>query len=98
MAAQGDPDTAREHFEAALGHLRGLNRPYLRARVSFAFGQSIATGWQKAPGLLSASGGKDLYDSLGAATYVDRCDRELKATGLDALATCPTLLTPCSLP
>ncbi|WP_444861226.1 response regulator transcription factor [Arthrobacter globiformis] len=26
---------------------------------------------------------RDLYDSLGAATYVDRCDRELKATGLD---------------
>jgi DNA-binding CsgD family transcriptional regulator len=26
---------------------------------------------------------RDLYDSLGAATYVERCDRELKATGLD---------------
>jgi hypothetical protein len=26
---------------------------------------------------------RDLYDSLGAATYVERCARELKATGLD---------------
>ncbi|MFJ6457096.1 AAA family ATPase [Paenarthrobacter sp. NPDC091669] len=81
-AAQGDPDTAREHFEAALGHLSGLNRPYLRARISFAFGQSMRRAGKKrlASSVLRAA--RDLYDSLGAATYVDRCDRELKATGL----------------
>src|SRR5699024_1256893 len=28
-AAQGDPDAARDQFESALGHLRGLQRPYL---------------------------------------------------------------------
>jgi len=83
VAAQGDPDTAREHFEAALGHLLGLNRPYLRARVSFAFGQSMRRAGKRrlASSVLRAA--RDLYDSLGAATYVERCDRELKATGLD---------------
>ncbi|WP_258229031.1 LuxR family transcriptional regulator [Arthrobacter sp. HMWF013] len=83
VAAQGDPDTAREHFEASLGHLRGLNRPYLRARVSFAFGQSMRRAGKRrlASSVLRAA--RDLYDSLGAATYVERCDRELKATGLD---------------
>ncbi|MFJ6378285.1 AAA family ATPase [Pseudarthrobacter oxydans] len=83
LAAQGDPDTAREHFEAALGHLRGLNRPYLRARISFAFGQSMRRAGKRrlASSVLRAA--RDLYDSLGAATYVERCDRELKATGLD---------------
>lgn len=83
LAAQGDPDAAREHFEAALGHLRGLNRPYLRARISFAFGQSMRRAGKRrlASSVLRAA--RDLYDSLGAATYVDRCDRELKATGLD---------------
>jgi len=83
LAAQGDPDTAREHFEASLGHLRGLNRPYLRARVSFAFGQSMRRAGKRrlASSVLRAA--RDLYDSLGAATYVERCDRELKATGLD---------------
>lgn len=83
VAAQGDPDTAREHFEASLGHLRGLNRPYLRARISFAFGQSMRRAGKRrlASSVLRAA--RDLYDSLGAATYVERCDRELKATGLD---------------
>ncbi|WP_229992287.1 LuxR family transcriptional regulator [Arthrobacter sp. Bi26] len=83
LAAQGDPETAREHFEAALGHLRGLNRPYLRARISFAFGQSMRRAGKRrlASSVLRAA--RDLYDSLGAATYVERCDRELKATGLD---------------
>ena len=83
LAAQGDPDTAREHFEAALGHLRGLNRPYLRARISFAFGQSMRRAGKRrlASSVLRAA--RDLYDTLGAATYVERCDRELKATGLD---------------
>ncbi|RAM36888.1 AAA family ATPase [Arthrobacter globiformis] len=84
VAAQGDPDTAREHFEAALGHLRGLNRPYLRARVSFAFGQSMRRAGKRRLASSVLRVARDLYDSLGAVTYVDRCDRELKATGLDA--------------
>ena len=84
VAAQGDPDTSREHFEASLRHLAGLNRPYLRARVSFAFGQSMRRAGKKrlASSVLRAA--RELYESLGAVTYVDRCDRELKATGLDA--------------
>lgn len=84
VAAQGDPDTAREHFEASLGHLRGLNRPYLRARVSFAFGQSMRRAGKRRLASTVLRAARDLYDSLGAATYVERCDRELKATGLDA--------------
>lgn len=83
VAAQGDPDTAREHFETALGHLRGLNRPYLRARVSFAFGQSMRRAGKRRLASSVLRVARDLYDSLGAATYVDSCDRELKATGLD---------------
>ena len=83
LAAQGDPDTAKEHFEAALGHLRGLNRPYLRARISFAFGQSMRRAGKRRVASSVLRVARDLYDSLGAATYVERCDRELKATGLD---------------
>ena len=83
VAVQGDPDTAREHFESALGHLRGLNRPYLRARVSFAFGQSMRRAGKRRLASSVLRVARDLYDSLGATTYVDRCDRELKATGLD---------------
>ncbi|MCI9888278.1 AAA family ATPase [Micrococcales bacterium 31B] len=84
VAAQGDPDAAKLHFEAALAHLRGLNRPYLRARISFAFGQSMRRAGKRRVASSVLRAARDLYDSLGATTYVDRCDRELKATGLDA--------------
>ncbi|NUL45504.1 AAA family ATPase [Cellulosimicrobium funkei] len=83
VAAQGDPDTARDHFERALGLLQGLQRPYLRARISFAFGQSMRRAGKRrlASSVLNAA--RDLYDALGAATYVERCDRELQASGVD---------------
>ncbi|MGW9403303.1 AAA family ATPase [Arthrobacter sp. NPDC055585] len=83
MAAQGDPDTAREHFEAALGHLRGLNRPYLRARVNFAYGQSMRRAGKRRLASSALRAARELYDSLGAGIYVERCDRELTATGFD---------------
>ncbi|QCU78179.1 helix-turn-helix transcriptional regulator [Citricoccus sp. SGAir0253] len=83
VAAQGDPDSAREHFERALLHLRGLHRPYLRARISFAFGQSMRRAGKRRLASSVLQVARDLYDALGATTYVDRCDRELKATGMD---------------
>ena len=82
-AAQGDPGAAREHFEAALGHLRGLQRPYLRARVSFAFGQSMRRAGKRGLASSVLHSARALYDSLGATTYVERCDRELQASGVD---------------
>jgi DNA-binding CsgD family transcriptional regulator len=84
LAAQGDPDTAREYFESALGHLRGLRRPYLHARISFAFGQSMRRAGKRRLATTVLKAARDLYDSLGAATYVERCNRELKAAGADA--------------
>lgn len=83
VAAQGDPDTAREHFEAALTALEGLNRPYLRARVSFAYGQSMRRAGKRRLAATVLRSARDLYDSLGAQTYVERCDREILATGLE---------------
>ncbi|MEX3600392.1 helix-turn-helix transcriptional regulator [Kocuria carniphila] len=83
LAAQGDADTARDYFEDALHELRTLNRPYLHARISFAFGQSMRRAGKRrlASSVLRAA--RDLYGMLGAHTYVQRCDRELKATGVD---------------
>lgn len=82
-AAQGDPDLARDQFVAALEHLRGLQRPYLRARISFAFGQSMRRAGKRGVASSVLHSARDLYDSLGAATYVERCDRELQASGVD---------------
>lgn len=82
-AAQGDPDEARDHFEAALGYLRGLQRPYLRARINFAFGQSMRRAGKRGLASSVLSSARSLYDSLGATTFVERCDRELQASGVD---------------
>lgn len=82
-AAQGDPDEARDQFEAALGHLRGLQRPYLRARISYAFGQSMRRAGKRGLASSVLHSARELYDSLGAVTYVERCDRELQASGVD---------------
>lgn len=40
-AARGDIDTARKEFEQALHHLDRRPLPYDRARVNFAYGQSL---------------------------------------------------------
>lgn len=84
VAAQGDPDTAREHFEVALDHLRDRHRPYLRARISFAFGQSMRRAGKRRLASSVLQTARELYDGLGAVTYVERCDRELRATGMES--------------
>lgn len=81
-AARGDIDTARDQFDGALAQLEGLPLPYDRARVSFAYGQTLRRAGKRreADGVLKNA--RDLYRALGARTYVERCDRELKAGGL----------------
>lgn len=87
IAAQGDPDLAREHFEKALEALSNVNRPYLRARVNFAFGQSMRRAGKRRLAASVLRTARDLYDALGAQTYVERCDREILATGQEPGAT-----------
>lgn len=83
LAAQGDPDGAREQFEAALRRLQGLHRPYLRARICFAYGQSMRRAGKRRLASAVLQTARGLYEGLGAVAYVERCDRELKATGME---------------
>ena len=78
----GDRPAARRVFEESLALLDGLPLHYDRARSQLRLRPDAA------PGLQAAGGGRghqhrgDLYLSLGAHTYVQRCERELKAGGL----------------
>ncbi|WP_313362221.1 LuxR C-terminal-related transcriptional regulator [Kocuria sp.] len=83
LAAQGETEAAKDHFEDALNEIRTINRPYLRARISFAFGQSMRRAGKRrlASSVLRAA--RDIYEMLGAHSYVQRCDRELKASGVE---------------
>lgn len=81
--ARGDIDTARETFETALHHLSTLPLPYDRARVNYAYGQTLRRAGKRRDADAVMRAARELYAALGAAAYVQRCDRELKAGGLN---------------
>lgn len=82
LGAAGDLPAARRAFEEALGQLEGLPLRVELARVNFAFGQTLRRAGKRRQADDVISTARDLYLSLGADTYVARCDRELKAGGL----------------
>jgi DNA-binding NarL/FixJ family response regulator len=77
-------DAARRHFERAAALLEDLSLPYDRARVHFAWGQSVRRAGKRREADAVLKTARELYDALGAATYVERCDRELRAGGVHA--------------
>lgn len=83
LGAQGLLEDARRSFDHALAQLEPVSLPYLRARVQFAYGMTLRRAGKRAEaaGLLHAAG--DAFGFLGAQAYVDRCNRELKASGVD---------------
>ncbi|MET0896501.1 MAG: LuxR C-terminal-related transcriptional regulator [Mycobacterium sp.] len=80
--ALGDIHAARRSFEASLELLNGLPLRYDTARVNFAFGQTLRRAGKRRQADAVISTAREIYESLGASTYVARCDRELKAGGM----------------
>ena len=85
LGARGDLDAARLSFERSLDLLADTPLRWDRARVNFAYGQTLRRAGKRreADGVIATA--RDLYAALGASTYVARCDRELKAGGLHAV-------------
>ncbi|WP_207206921.1 LuxR family transcriptional regulator [Nocardioides ganghwensis] len=84
LGGTGDLAAARAAFQRSADLLEDLPLPYDRARVHFAWGQTPRRAGKRreADPLLRTA--RDLYAGLGATTYVDRCDRELRAGGVHA--------------
>lgn len=80
--AVGDIATAQRTFDESLDLLDGLGLRYDQARVDFSYGQTLRRAGKRRAADTVISTARDLYESLGASTYVERCDRELKAGGL----------------
>ena len=80
--ALGDIHAARRSFETSLELLNGLPLRYDTARVNFAYGQTLRRAGKRRQADAVIGTARELYLSLGARTYVARCDRDLKAGGL----------------
>lgn len=81
-SADGDLDAGVAAFESALALLEDLPLPYDRARVNFSYGQSLRRAGRRREADAVMRAARDAYATLGATSYVVRCDRELKAAGL----------------
>ncbi|WP_435118511.1 LuxR C-terminal-related transcriptional regulator [Amycolatopsis thermoflava] len=82
LGTQGDVDGARAAFDEALELLEDLPLRYDLARVNFAYGQILRRAGKRREADAVISTARDAFAALGAATYVARCDRELKAGGV----------------
>ena len=82
LGATGDLAAARRAFDESLELLAGMPLRYDLARVNFAYGQTLRRAGKRRDADAIISTARDIYLSLGAHTYVQRCERELKAGGL----------------
>lgn len=96
QAATNDLTGARRSFESALEALDGLPLRVDRARTTFGYGQALRRAGKRREADALITTARDEYATLGATTYVERCDRELKAGGVRAVRTerAPEDLTP----
>ncbi|MEW1551443.1 helix-turn-helix transcriptional regulator [Streptomyces tsukubensis] len=95
-AARGDIDGARTEFDRSLAHLDRLPLPYDRARIGFAYGQTLRRAGKRREADTVLKNARDAYAALGARAYVERCERELQAGGVHTARLTPGMarLTP----
>ncbi|WP_309231563.1 LuxR C-terminal-related transcriptional regulator [Nocardia sp. SYP-A9097] len=71
-------------FEQALREIESLPLPYERARIAFAYGQTLRRAGKRREADTMMRSARETFAALGAHTYVERCDRELKAAGVNS--------------
>ena len=87
QASAGDLDAARATFQGGLAQLDTLPMPFARARVKFAYGQSFRRAGKRKEAAATLAEARELFAVLGAEAYVDRCSRELRASGVSMAGT-----------
>ena len=84
FGAIGDVHGARRTFEQALAQIEELPLFYDRARINLAYGQTLRRAGKRREAEPILASAREIFLWLGAQTYVDRCDRELRASGVYA--------------
>ncbi|MDT7579465.1 MAG: hypothetical protein QOK35_729, partial [Pseudonocardiales bacterium] len=80
-AAAGRPDSAAAAFDRALAALAGVTLPFEEARVELAAGAFRRRIGQRRRAVDLLESARRRFVALGAVPYVQRCDRELAASG-----------------
>ncbi|MFI5614202.1 LuxR C-terminal-related transcriptional regulator [Amycolatopsis sp. NPDC051903] len=82
LGARNDLAGATAAFDEARELIATLPLRYDRARIDFAHGQTLRRLGRRARADTALTAAREGFATLGAATYVARCDRELKAGGV----------------
>ncbi|RRO20692.1 helix-turn-helix transcriptional regulator [Saccharopolyspora rhizosphaerae] len=88
--ARGDVAAASGSFDEALELISALPLRYDQARINFSYGQTLRRLRRRARADVVLSAARDGFAAMGATTYVERCDRELKAGGVHRARPEPT--------
>ncbi|SDB80227.1 regulatory protein, luxR family [Raineyella antarctica] len=81
QSLQGDIDAARASFETALGAIEESPFRFLRTRINYLYGQALRRAGKRREAAVVLRRALDGFAALNAATYVERCRRELQAGG-----------------
>ena len=93
QSSRGDVTAATAEFEKALELIGTLPLRYDQARINFSYGQALRRLGRRARADVALTAARDGFAAMGATTYVQRCDRELKAGGVH-LTRSDSTLTP----
>ncbi|MDV2978446.1 hypothetical protein [Glutamicibacter sp. HZAU] len=85
LAARGDIDAARLVFEDAIRRLEGVGSVYHRAIIDFYYGQCLRRAGKRAECVAPLTRALALFTHFDATVYIDRCTRELQASGTGML-------------
>jgi DNA-binding CsgD family transcriptional regulator len=96
LGARGDVAGATAAFDEALELIGALPLRYDTARINFGYGQTLRRLGRRGRADVVLTAARDGYASMGATTCVERCERELKAGGVNLLRadSVSTTLTP----
>jgi ATP/maltotriose-dependent transcriptional regulator MalT len=81
-AAQGDITAADRAFQRGLTEIERLPMPFERALLELAYGQVLRRAGQRRAAAHQLQAARDRLAALNARPYLERCDRELAASGL----------------
>lgn len=82
MQAQGYIDEAEKQFESAVDLLNDGQNSTTLARVLLSRGQMLRRANRRREAVESFIRAREFYEGVGASVLVNRCDQELRATGM----------------